>query len=278
MTSRLSNLQRRLKPLAIPIALSLAATLFSGNTINLLNDWDWFNGSFNTTTYLKEGNPESVPSAQIDDSEAVVMPPIAIQVEPIITVNPANVNVWQQFAPGDAPDLNQQNVIEFQPSIQNFIPIDITLPDIDIDQWMQPQSYNLEGSDWQFSQSWLFQGTSASQIVTRFATNNQVSFFDQDWLIASYSSKLDSRRSPQVWDIDSLNAADENNVATLDSSPSQTVDPRTLTPHDERVAVFQQSPSPSTVAIVEPPMALGLGIVGVALLLQHIRTAYFSQH
>jgi hypothetical protein len=139
-----SKLDQILKGLSIPVALSLAATLFSGNTVNLLNDWDWLNGSFNRITQILPGSEEA-PAGEPEDASPAepFVPAISIQVNPNIVVNPADLNAWQQVVTGHAPAIDfhpdLDNSSQANPVINNSNDLDLTLPPIDIDQWMQPQ-------------------------------------------------------------------------------------------------------------------------------------------
>lgn len=139
-----SKLDQILKGLSIPVALSLAATLFSGNTVNLLNDWDWLNGSFNRITQILPGT-EDAPGGESDDTTTgdPFIPAISIQVNPNIVVNPADLNAWQQVVTGDAPAIDfhpdLDNSSQANPVINNSNDLGLTLPPIDIEQWMQPQ-------------------------------------------------------------------------------------------------------------------------------------------
>ncbi|WP_008311378.1 hypothetical protein [Leptolyngbya sp. PCC 6406] len=140
-----SKLDQLLKGLSIPVALSLAATLFSGNTFNLLNDWDWFNGSFNSTT---NPPPQHDASGGETNSTAIdpLTPDISIQVNPSIVVHSGALNAWQQVEIGDGPaiTLNNDNDVDNRsqsnPVIENSPQFDWVFP-IEVNQWMQPQNH-----------------------------------------------------------------------------------------------------------------------------------------
>lgn len=134
--------------LTVALSLSVAVSLFSGNKIdvrvltNLINDW------VDITINLPEGKETSLPPGGTRKFEIEIEPTVAVQVEPIISIAPANINLWQNIGNvnvgGIELDLSYQEQSDSSPEITPEIEFDskieINLPDIRIQQWIEGQN------------------------------------------------------------------------------------------------------------------------------------------
>jgi hypothetical protein len=256
MTSRRPHLRRLLRYSPIPIALTITATLFSGNTINLLNDWDWFNGSFNPHPHDDEASSRS-------DSPPLPLPPPAINiqvdpaitVDPVITLDPADITfTWPPSSPSNDLDLNLENHLAPSIGLEAPAPIEITLPDIgvnadtDVKQWVQPQSRTYAPDGGNFS---TFRWYSPRMFTTAVDTGSS------EVLMPAFSPASAGTAS------EFHSPVDENTVLTAIALES----PALLQNYGLSTRGLPPLPpgSPALVAIAEPQVLLGLGLVGAAI-------------
>ena len=257
MTSRRPNLRRLLRYSPIPVALTITATLFSGNTITLFNDWDWFNQTFHTQPHNEElPQPDPSPWPPSLPATNIQVNPV-ITVDPVITIAPADVTVtWQQSSPGNDIDLHLDHHSAPSMVIDAPAPIEMTLPDLginvdtDVRQWGPPQSRidapdrgNVQTFRWH---SWRMFTTTADpgpyevwspafNPANSVTTPGLLPLFDEDAVLAAIAL---------------------NSPALLQNYGLSTNGLPLLTPD-----------SPALMAITEPQVLLGLGLVGMAIAL-----------
>ncbi|NJN20118.1 MAG: hypothetical protein HC812_01540 [Leptolyngbya sp. RL_3_1] len=124
--------------LSAAIALSLAATVLSNNTF--LN---WFNNSFNRTTIHHNNGEASNPGEKEPDaspSDPTETGSISVRIEPIITVEPAAVNVLPEIAVNVDPAITIDNGSEANSSTTANPQVEINWPEFEVEQeWWQRQ-------------------------------------------------------------------------------------------------------------------------------------------
>lgn len=273
MASKPSSFSDLLQKLSLPITLSLAATLLSGNVIQLFNgwelfnDWDWFNNSFNRVTQIFQ--PEApAPESEPGSTSELFTPSISIEVAPNFNVTPGDVNVWQQVVPGDGPLLNINPHQQVNPTLHNQPSIQLTPLPVPPGSWTQPQS--VQGAPWLVSLGSRValsldrdgQGAIAGNFVGTGVAGTGSPYFP-GWRRSGAGGQGWGRtgRSSQTAIAAPLSGA--NQLPALFSAPPEGVLVATADPWGP---IPKVTPAPAPVTVPEPGLVFTLGAVGVTLL------------
>jgi hypothetical protein len=151
-SSSTPKLEQLLKGLSVPLALSLAVTMFSGNNLSLFNNW--FNGSFNRITPMLQGDTDLTGR---QDPELLPTPSVSIQVDAGVTLPEQDVQRWRQFAgrndrpldltPSEPPAAVNQPQLDLPGALAVPNPATVgpqslhqILPPLNTDQWFTTRS------------------------------------------------------------------------------------------------------------------------------------------